>query len=192
MTSQTVAHDAEDRNEPFDVEAARRAGRLFALQELCRLSKLSDDEIRGAFEAPPTARVDREGIRSQLANARRVGGAAPRRAGRAPRRARSAAAPRPAARVDSDDGPAPPAARLVNQRSALAVLGWPSRFYLEFIRRKHVPHVVVRRLHVSRVADILDALGLTPPHQVEAPGPAYSREAQVIKLQAGARKRGGR
>jgi hypothetical protein len=108
---------------------------------------------------------------------------------RAPRRAvpsQKTAAPK--------SGPdEPPAPRLVNQRSAAAVLGWPSRFYLEFIKRKSVPHVVVRRLHIARCDDILEALGLAPRQQVEAQtGPAYSREAQIIRLQAGARKRGSR
>jgi hypothetical protein len=98
---------------------------------------------------------------------------APRARQHTPRRAASPAAKASTPTKSSDDPPGP--ARLVNQRSALAVLGWPSRFYLEFIKRKSVPHVVVRRLHIARCDDILEA-----------------REAQIIRLQAGARKRGSR
>jgi hypothetical protein len=58
------------------------------------------------------------------------------------------------------EAPASVGARLVNQRTAPEVLGWPGRRFIDFVERKSVPHVVDRRLFIAKVEDVLRALGL--------------------------------
>jgi hypothetical protein len=114
-----------------------------------------------------------------------------RSAPRAPRRARPAA-PKPTTRVDSDDGPAGPPL-LVDQRSAGPLLGWSRRRYLEFLKRRSVPHVVDARLHIARVDDVLAALGLPPRQPVQAPQePTAWDERAFLRVLDGGRKAGAR
>jgi hypothetical protein len=59
---------------------------------------------------------------------------------------------------------------LVSQRTAPAILGWNSRRYIAFVRRRDVRHVIDGRLVIARLDDVLTALGLADaPTQPTAP-----------------------
>jgi hypothetical protein len=122
-----------------------------------------------------------------------------RQQGRTPRRAPRRAVPRVAAvraASGAGDGPEPgprPTAVLVDQRSAAHFLGWSSRRFLNFLGRKSVPHVIDRRLHIARLDDVLEALGLPPRQQVQAPTEPQWNEREFLRVIEGGRggKAGG-
>jgi hypothetical protein len=70
---------------------------------------------------------------------------------------------------------------LVNQRTAPEVLGWTPRRFLDFLKRKNVPHVVDRRLYVARLSDVEAALGLADFEAAPA-APVWSREDFLRKI----------
>ena len=100
---------------------------------------------------------------------------AARRSPRAPSRpapARATQATTPSGGTDPPP-PEPPRRRLsapvlVDQRSALEVLNWTSRRFIDFVRRKNVRYVIDRRLIVARLDDVLRALGLTDEPETES------------------------
>jgi hypothetical protein len=86
----------------------------------------------------------------------------------------------------------PAAPVLVNQRTALAILGWTPARFLRFVRAKGVRHVVDRRLIIARVDDVVAALGLADPGEgaTAQSAPAWSPEAFRESLLRGARPAG--
>lgn len=128
-------------------------------------------------------------MRQRQAQARRipcVQVAPVRTSTRAPRRA-SASRPRPATRVDSDDGPPPV---LVSQATSHLV-GLTRRGFLRLVHEKGLRHAKVGRLLVVRLDHVLAALGLADA-PVAAPEPARTSADIVRDILSGTRKAGAR
>jgi hypothetical protein len=113
--------------------------------------------------------------------------APPRTTPRAPRRPQTVA-PRPAARVDSDDGPPAPPALLVSDRTALAVVGLTPRKFRTLVRERGIPSVKVGRRTLVRADDLLRALGLADPAAAAPVAPVWTLEDTVRALTTGTRK----
>jgi transcriptional antiterminator Rof (Rho-off) len=181
-----AACDAKDHAE-LAAEARRQAReRLESAERLAAMARAIRERAEARHEAfLATARQNRV-IRSRATHA-------PQRSTREPRRraSRSAAAATRAGPAKGDDPDPEPSSRvLVCQKTAPAVLGWTGRRYIDFLRRKRVPHVVDARLFVAKLDDVLTALGLDAPSAAKVEAIVDWRARAELKLVGGSR--GGR
>jgi hypothetical protein len=174
MTKQNVAHARDGSNEhPLLVRKAGSDGPWTNLTPKGKL--MSKSKVRAILRGLLAARPAQAPV------------PAPRSAPRAPRAPRPRSAPTSSAtRVDSDDGDGPPPPLLVNQRTALAVLGLTRRAFLALVKSHSIPHRVFRRLTLCRLDDVLRALGLAPAAAPAAP-PVPWQERARLQLIAGGR-----
>jgi hypothetical protein len=208
MTSQNLAHDGPAGNDAAahrrDWEAANRKVLEIGIAdtERCLAQSVPGGRAPHPWMAASYKRrlaaMRTEVARQAAASLRqaRAATAAPtsRPISRAPRRPRSAPA-RAVSRVDADDGGEGPPPLLVDQHSAPRLLGWSGRRFVAYLKRSGIGFGRDRRLYVCRLSDVLESLGIAaPPGQLvgePAPAPAPTREATILLLNAGSRRKAG-